>query len=173
MRFIEMREQLKDFYLHYIDDKADEFCVACENILNNNYNSNMSIYDMKLMQYEVITEEFEPQILSKVPFYYEMGTMISWCDGSRNFHGHTHPGGWVARKLENKYVEANPELHELASRQRSELFYLICGYYNDSMQHFAFNYRPVFEMGLKGVYEKAKAKMAQAVTEKEKKFLNL
>ena len=60
---------------------------------------------------------------------------------------------------------------DLRCKQADELFYLICGPYNDVSQHFNFNNRPVLEMGLSGIYEKAQANLRYAVNDEEREFL--
>ena len=59
----------------------------------------------------------------------------------------------------------------MTCRQRRELFYLVCGEYNDTAQHFLINHRPIFEKGLRGVYEDAQAALKAAEKDKEKEFL--
>ena len=85
--------------------------------------------------------------------------------------GHKSAGGWTYWRNEHLFREQNPELMKLVARQKTEKMYLICGPYNDLAQHFCFNHRPILEGGLKGVYERAEAQMANA-TEYEKEFLS-
>ena len=173
MGYEKLRKELSHYYLDIVDEKADNFCIECENVINSLYKENMSVFEEKVLQYKTITEMMEPVVFLNSPFYFETGTMCAECDGARDWRkGHSHPGGWVFRKNSHKFVDQNPELWELKKAQASERFYLICGPYNDVSQHFTFNYRPVFEMGLKGIYQKAKDGLKDAKTKKEQDYLN-
>lgn len=172
MDFHELREELRDFYWNVVDQRAKEFCERLELILDAEYEEGMSPYKMKVMQYQLITEEFEPVMFLNSPFYYEMGTMAGICDGAGMFRGHVHVGGWTYRKNQHKFKEQDPELYRLKKIQHESLFYTICGPYQDVLQHYCFNYRPVFEEGLSGIYTRAEERMKHATENEEKEFLS-
>jgi len=155
MNYLNLREELRNYYWYEADIKAKDFFEECTKVLDEKAENQMSPYQMKAFQYKTITDMFEPVLFYNSPFYYETGTMAAHCDGARDFHGHSHAGGWTYRKNSPLFIEQDKELWDKRSKQAQELFYLICGPYNDVSQHFAFNYRPIFEMGFKGVYEKA------------------
>lgn len=172
MNYPELRQELKEFYWYKVDDMSDKFFVDCTKVLDELYKENMTVYDMKSLQYKTITEMFEPVLFFNSPFYYETGTMCAHCDGARDFRGgHRHAGGWTYRKNEHIFIDQNVELWEKKCAQTQELFYLICGPYNDVLQHFVFNYRPVFEFGLKGIYLRALELLDSAKTDEESMFL--
>lgn len=171
MHYHKLRKDLREYYEKTGDQKAKEFCEACVDELDRMYVETMSIWEMKRLQYDVISRRCDPVLFPDSPFYYEMGTMAGICDGARDFRGHHHPGGWVYWKREHLFRDQDPDLWELASRQKKEQFYLICGPYNDVSQHFLFHYRPILLGGLKGVYEQAKSQLSQEHTEKEREFL--
>ncbi len=174
MNFPKLRNELRHFYLEVVDELSDKFCEKCTAVMDERAYENMSVYRQKVHQYQIITEMFEPVLFYNSPFYYEMGTMSAQCDGARDFRGgHSHAGGWTYWRNQHLFIEQNPELHKLKIAQTQELLYLICSYYfNDTNQHFSFNYRPVFEVGLKGIYEKAKTRLETAATDEERDFLN-
>lgn len=172
MDYAELRNELRSFYWECADESAKQFCETLEPVLDAEYMEGMSPYDMKVMQYKLITEEFEPVLFYNSPFYYEMGTMAAHCDGAGEFRGHVHLGGWTYRKNRHKFIDQNPLLYELRRRQKNELFYAIAGPYNDTTQHFNFNYRPVFTEGLSGIYKRAKTQLEYAVEQEEREFLN-
>lgn len=172
MNYLKLREELKDFYWYKVDDMSDDFFVRCTEEMDRDAKEDMSVYEEKMFQYRIITEMFEPELFYESPFYYETGTMCAHCDGARDFRGgHKHPGGWTYRKNSHLFYDQNPALSDIKNKQLKELFYLICGPYNDTSQHFPFNYRPVLKFGLRGIYEKAKKNMAAAETDEEKEFL--
>lgn len=184
MKYNSLREELKQYYWYEADKKADYFADECFKILDNSDFKKMNPYQMKIFQYKTITDMFEPVIFDNSPFYFETGTMCATCDGAFFWDktklakdapensDHIHPGGWTYVKNKHRFVDQNPELWEKRCAQIAEIFYLICGPYNDVAQHFNLNYRPVFETGLKGVYERAVEQSKNAETDEEKDFLS-
>lgn len=172
INYSSLRKELKKFYFTEADSRADKFAEACFPIMDKNFDSEMTVMQQKVLQYRVITDMFEPVLFYNSPFYYEMGTMSAHCDGARHFRGnHTHAGAWVYDRNQHLFIDQDPKLWEKRCSQSKELFYLICGPYNDTSQHFAFNYRPVFKTGLKGIYEEACGSLKTAETAAEKDFL--
>ncbi len=171
MSYEKMREELRDYYLKVADSRAEEFCDRCLAELDAKYVEGMSVFEMKRMQYRTISDNIDPVLFKNSPFYYETGTLAAQCDGARDFRGHRSAGGWVYWKNNHLFEDQDPELWKLMKRQKKEKMYLICGPYNDVSQHFCFNHRPVLDIGLKGIYEKAKAQL-EGANEREADFLN-
>ena len=104
--------------------------------LDEKYKEGMSSYEMKVMQYRTITDMIEPVLFENSPFYYETGIIPGYSDGARWFHDDKHIGGWTYWKNNHKFIDQDREMWSLTCRQRRELFYLVCGEYNDTAQHF-------------------------------------
>lgn len=172
MKFQDLRRELKDYYSKTSYENAKKYLKVGTNKLDEMYDENMSSYDMKVLQYKTITDIMNPVLFENAPFYYETGIIPGFSDGARDYHGNKHIGGWTYRKNFHKFIEQDPELWELSCRQRNELFYLICGAYNDDAQHFLVNYRPIFEKGLKGVYKDAHDALNSTDNAREKQFLS-
>lgn len=170
MNYPIFREEIKDYYWNKANDKAKAFFEKCTNILDANAKENMSSYEMKAFQYKTISENLEPVLFYNSPFYYETGALAAHCDGARDFRGHSHAGGWTFRKNFHLFIDQDKELWARRQKQFNECFYLI-GPYHDTDQHFGFNHRPIFESGIKGVYEKAEEALKKAETDEEKSFL--
>ena len=166
-----LREELRRFYGGEADERAARFREECEHEMEMLYREDMSVWEMKRLQYRVIAERFTPVLFGQSPFYYELGTMAAHCDGARDFRGHSHAGGWVYRRREHLFREQDEVLWQLREIQGEEQFYLICGPYNDTSQHFIYNYRPILGMGLRGVYEKAEKALQDAQSEDARAFL--
>ena len=171
MQYFRLREELKQYYWHEADSKAKAFFEACNKILDVQADAALSPYEMKAFQYKTITEQFEPVLFYSSPFYHETGTMAAHCDGARDFRGHRHAGGWTYRKNSHLFVDQDPDLWDRRCSQTKNQFYLICGPYNATSQHFAFYHRPIFENGLKGLYEKAKEQLQHTETQEQTAFL--
>jgi len=170
MDFDAFRQELTDFYQNKIDSMADAFREKLFPVLDAAVTPQMSAFRRKALQYKTITEACEPILFKTSPFYHELGTMIALCDGCGNFHGHLHAGGWNYDRYEHWFYDQNPELARVRNAQGRNLLYLICGPYCDTRQHFIFNCRPVYEGGLKSLYEKAQAELAKAGNQHEKDF---
>lgn len=174
MRYEKLREELKDFY--WKDNRVGPvraFAEKCWAILDETVTEDMSVMAQKLLQYEVIVREFEPVIFRNSPFFCETGVLVSQSDGARwaknsNFF---QANGWTHHRNEHVFVEQDPALWEKRCAQRDEKLYLICGPYNDTLQHFNFNNRPILEGGLKQVYLEAKQALETTVDPEQREFL--
>ena len=171
MKYKELRRELREYYGKTSYENAKKYLKEGTKRLDEKYKEGMSSYEMKVMQYRTIADMIEPVLFNNSPFYYETGIIPGCSDGARWFHDDKHIGGWTYWKNNHKFFEQDKELWNLTCRQRGELFYLICGAYNDDSQHFLTNHRPIFEKGLRGVYEDAQAALKAAEKDKEKEFL--
>jgi len=172
MKFQDLRNELKDYYGKKSYENAEKYLEKGKKILDAAYSEDMAPYEMKVLQYKTISDMIEPVLFKESPFYYETGIIPGFSDGARGYHGHSHIGGWTYWKNCHKFVDQDPELWKLSCRQRDELFYLICGLYNDDSQHFQLNCRPILEKGLKGVYKDAAAALENTDNIAEKEFLS-
>lgn len=169
-----MRRELYDFYLHGDDARSRSFAELCFSIMDARAVDGMSITAQKLLQYDVISEQFEPVVFRYHPFFYETGVLTSLSDGAfkAKGHGFYQANAWVYRRNEHLFEDQDPELFRLTKIQKKELLYLVCGPYNDINQHFNFNARPILEHGLKGIYEIAVGELTSAKNDEEREFLN-
>lgn len=170
MNYQELRKEITEYYYNVADERAERFCDECLEKLNSLWKEEMSVFATKRLQYSVIADGIDPVLFYNSPFYYETGTLAAHCDGARDFRGHRSAAGFTYWKNEHLFEDQDPELWELVKRQKKEKMYLICGPYNDTSQHFCFNYRPVFAGGLRSIYEDALAKM-EGATDTERDFL--
>lgn len=174
MNFHPLRCELHNFYLHGDAERAKAFAERCFPLMEDRFHEGMSILAQKCLQYDVITEEFEPVLFRHAPFFFETGVLTSLSDGAfkAKGHGFTQANGWVYRKNEHLFREQDEALFDLVKTQKKEQLYLICGPYNDTSQHFNFNSRPFLTVGASGVFEKAKRELAHAKSAEEAEFLN-
>ena len=172
MKYNELRKELRNYYGKTSYENAKKYLEEGTKKLDESYDENMSAYDMKVLQYRTIADMIDPVLFENSPFYYETGIIPGFSDGARDYHGSKHIGGWTYWRNYHKFIEQDKELWDLTNRQRGELFYLICGAYNDDSQHFLVNYRPIFEKGLKGVYKDAQDALNNTDNAEEKQFLS-
>ncbi len=171
MNFLKLRQELTDYYLNRSALNAEEFRIKAVSRLNETVSANASVYQQKVAQYEYISQNFEPILFDNSPFYYETGTLSGICDGARDFRGHSHAGGFTFWRNMHKFREFDEQLWQKKRNQTQELFYLICGEYNDTNQHFAFNHRPILQNGLKGIYDYADSQLKNCTNSTEIEFL--
>ena len=135
---------LHNFYLHGDAERAKAFADRCFPLMEDRFHEGMSILAQKCLQYDVITETFEPVLFRHAPFFFETGVLTSLSDGAfqAKGHGFTQANGWVYRRNEHLFKEQDEALFDLMKTQKKEQLYLICGPYNDTSQHFNFNCRP-------------------------------
>lgn len=169
-----LREELYSFYLSGDKERCEEFSKRCYEKMNSRYREGMTVTEQKLLQYDVITEEFSPVIFRYSPYFFETGVLTSLSDGSRiaKAYGYFHAGAWVFDRNYHKFEDQDPELFARVNTHVDECLYLICGCYNDTHQHFNFNSRPFLEIGAKGIFEKAQRELERAKSDDEREFLN-
>ena len=175
MNYSKMRQELTNFYFEGTGERGEAFREKVCNELDSLYQEDMNPYEMKVLQYKSIVENFDPVLFYSSPYYYETGTMWAHCDGGRDFRGYKHAGGWTYWKNWHLFRDQDPQMMDLMFKHFQENLYTLGapdGAYNDTMQHFNFNTRPILEKGLKGIYEEAKAKLETANDWEETSFLN-
>lgn len=174
MNFHPLRCELHNFYLHGDAERAKAFADRCFPLMEDRFHEGMSILAQKCLQYDVITEEFEPVLFRHSPFFYETGVLTSLSDGAFKAKGYdfVQVGGWTYTRNKHLFAEQDEDLYRLMQTHKKEQLYLICGPYNDVSQHFNFNCRPFLEIGAKGIYKKAKQELPLAQSNEEKEFLN-
>lgn len=78
-----IRKELYSFYLRSDAERSRQFAEKCFKIMDGRYRYGMSVTEQKLLQYDVITEQFEPVLFKNVPYFYETGALTSLSDGAR------------------------------------------------------------------------------------------
>ena len=171
--FENLREELRGFYLHGDAERSRAFAHRCFKILDERFVDGMSMTQQKLLQYEVIVENFEPKIFRHAPYFYETGVLTSLSDGASEAKGHrfVQANGWVYARNQHLFARQDPELWARRTVQMKSQLYLICGPYNDVMQHFNFNCRPFLEIGAQGVWKKAQEELPRTDSAEEREFL--
>ena len=85
--FETLKNELYGFYLHGDVERSRTFAEHCFSIMESRFAEGMSVTEQKLLQYDVITEEFRPVLFRHLPFFYETGVLTSISDGARKAKG--------------------------------------------------------------------------------------
>ena len=65
-----LKNELYAFYLNGDDARAKSFADKCFSIMDAKFVDGMSILEQKMLQYDVIADEFEPVVFPHSPFFY-------------------------------------------------------------------------------------------------------
>ena len=87
--YANLKTELYAFYLHGDAERAKSFADKCFPIMDARFREGMTVLEQKMLQYDVITEEFEPVIFPHSPYFYETGVLTSLSDGARKAKNHT------------------------------------------------------------------------------------
>ncbi len=168
-----LKRELYDFYLQGDAERSKAFAQKCFAIMDKRATDGMTVTAQKLLQYDVICEEFTPIVFRHNPFFFETGVLTSLSDGAFKAKGlgFYQANAWVYLRNQQLFIDQDPELYRITQVQKKEKLYLICGPYNDNCQHFNFNCRPFLEMGARGIFEKAQAELKKAKNADETEFL--
>ena len=109
-------KELQNYYWNEVDALADELREKCEPILDNMHPNPLAegnnAHTLKEDQYRVIAENFTPKLFKHSPFYYDMSSMWSRCDGACNSRGHIHCGAWLHRRRHDLCIDQDPQMAE-------------------------------------------------------------
>ncbi len=170
--YTNLKNELYAFYLEGDVERSKSFADKCFSIMNERFREGMSILQQKMLQYDVITEEFEPVLFPHLPYFYETGVLTSLSDGARRAKNHSflQANGWVYDRNHMIFFE-DDELWKKRVAMTQEKLFLICGPYNDVSQHFNMNPRPFLQIGASGIYEKALNEIKKAKNSEGIEFL--
>lgn len=173
MNIEKIKNELYSFYLKNDVERSKAFAKKCFAIMDTRYKEGMSVTQQKLLQYDVITEQFEPVIFRNIPFYFETGVLTSLSDGApgSKVGSFIQANGWVHNKNQHLFVEQDSELWKKRTAHLEEKLYLICGHYNDECQHYNFNFRSFIQIGFKGVYNQAEKALETEKNDEAREFL--
>lgn len=116
-----MRQELYDFYLHGDAERSRAFAEKCFPIMDSRFRDGMSVTEQKLLQYDVICEEFEPIVFRYNPYFYETGVLTSLSDGAftAKGHGFFQANGWVFGRNMHLFGEQDATLDRLEGLMRA------------------------------------------------------
>ena len=124
MPYNAIRKQLNEYYFGPLPQIA-------ETIRKNTYerldkyameHSDDNAYAMKIKQYETIVDEIQPKLFDDIPFFFETGALVAWCDGRYN-RGAEHANGWLYRRNQHIFRDADPYGYDKYNKQLENHLY--------------------------------------------------
>ena len=172
MRYESLRSTLDTFYKNDLPKSAEAMREKVFAILDewDAAYPNQNSYRLKAQQYRVIADTFTPIFFDELPFYYETGVLVAFCDG-RFSRGAIHANGWVHLRNEHLAEEDDPKRWKLYMQNRDSLLFAQCGPYADLL-HFGIPMEKVFRGGLRCAYEEVLAAKNQPLTQEEADFFD-
>jgi len=171
MSYTEIRNQLNDYYFKSLPQIAEEIRKNTYEKLDKyaQLNPHDNAYMMKIMQYETIANEIKPRLFKDLPFFFETGALVAWCDG-RYDRGAEHANGWLYRRNTHIYEDMDPYAYAMYNNQLKNGLYFQCGIFSD-MMHQGLPLKKLFKVGLKGILEELDNAKNKCENTEEKNFI--
>ena len=171
MPYNAIRKQLNDYYFCVLPEIAETIRKNTYNRLDKyaQDNSDDNAYIMKIKQYETIVDEIQPKLFDEIPFFFETGALVAWCDGRYN-RGAEHANGWLYHRNKHIFRDADPYAYDIYTKQLEHHLYFQCGIFFD-MMHQGLPLKKVFAIGLKGVLKELEEAKATCTTQEETDFI--
>ena len=131
-------------------------------------NPGQSAYALKSKLYETIAETIQPVIFKDIPFFFETGALVPFCDG-RYSRGGIHANGWLYLRNQHLFEELDPETYSIYQANKKAGLYYQTGVYTD-MMHIGLPLKKLFRIGLTGIYEQLCQSCEQELTQEEAEF---
>jgi hypothetical protein len=170
MSYTEIRNQLNKYYFQKLPDIAESirkntFEKLDKYAENNPYDN---AYKMKSMQYETIVDEIKVKLFDDIPFFFETGALVAWCDG-RYDRGAMHANGWLYLRNSHIFEDIDPYAYDLYNKQVYNSLFAQCGIYAD-MMHQGLPLKKIFNVGLKGILQELDEVKTTCTTDEESDF---
>ncbi|MBE6740212.1 MAG: hypothetical protein E7565_07835 [Ruminococcaceae bacterium] len=170
MNYEQLKNTLYDYYFEKLPDMVEELRVKVFGIMDEyaENHKDATSYQLKAKFYEVIADNFTPVIFDDIPFAFETGALLAWCDG-RYDRGGEHANGWLIRRNEHLYEEYDPENYKKYKTIGG--LYSQCGIFADFM-HMGIPMKKVFSVGLSGVLDELSEAKKTCANDQETDFIN-
>lgn len=171
MSYDSIRETLQNYYFDCLPEIAERIRVKVYTAMDEyaREHKGLSAYRLKAKLYETIAETVEPRIFADIPYFFETGALVAYCDGSFN-RGADHANGWLYVRNRHLFSDIDPHALQVYNAQKRNGLYAQCGIYTD-MLHLGLPLKKVFKVGLRGVMEELEAAGTACASEKEEEFI--
>lgn len=169
MNYENLKNELYNYYFDILPEKVEKLRVKVFEIMDNYAEQypDASSYFLKKKLYDVIADNIEPAVFSDIPFAFETGALLAWCDGRFN-RGGEHANGWLAHRNMHLYEDFDPENYK---KYKTLGIYSQCGEFADYM-HMGLPMKKVFKVGLSGVLDELAEAKKTCVTNEEFEFID-
>lgn len=169
MIYDEIRNTLTAYYFDTLPNIAEEIRINVFQTMDAYAaeHPGASSYFLKTKLYDVLAENIQPQIFENIPFYFETGALLPYCDGLYN-RGGQHANGWLILRNMHLYNDFDPDNY----RQYKQInrFFAQCGVFSDFM-HLGIPMTKLFKTGLSGILKELEAALPQCETVTEEEFI--
>ncbi len=170
MIYENIRKELHEYYFEILPEKVEKLRLKVFDIMDEyaDKHPDATSYFLKKRLYDVIAENIEPAVFSDIPFAFETGALLAWCDGRFN-RGGEHANGWLVHRNKHLYEDIDPENYK---KYKSLVgIYSQCGEFADYM-HMGLPMKKVFSVGLTGVLKELNEAKKDCKTEAEIEFID-
>lgn len=164
-----LQDEFNAYYSkHYFRDIPQGFRSPLCDIMDNRAaeNSCLSVHELKVIQYEVIAEHFNPVLFANSPFFFEMNLKPSECRGV------PHPGlpaSWLTQRNIYKVKEQSPD--EVSQYESCSNYGIHMAWFFWDPHHHSTNSTNIIRSGLKSFYDNAKNELNNCSSMEESVFL--
>lgn len=122
----------------------------------------LNAYNLKAIQYALISENFYPKLFTNSPFYFEAGINGGWWQ-------QFNPGSWLLHRNYHLFRDFNPKEYDVYMERRRQRYYH-GGPYVD-LAHNCPSFSNVLRYGLGGIYAQAEVAQERCETKEESDFI--
>ena len=168
-----IREDLSAFYVDSLPALAKGLADRVFSRMDRYYEEHdeESSYKMKSRLYDTIVDELEPVVFKDIPFYFETGGLVAFCDGNFRRGDINHANGWLYLRNEHIFKDLDPHSYEVYCTNKASHLYDQTGSYVDLM-HIGLPMKKIFAIGLSGIYDECLDALTKCESDEERDFVN-
>lgn len=169
MIYQKIRDELTAYYFDelpaLVDQKREQ--VYAEMDAFDKAHPDSSSYFLKSKLYDVLAESVTPRFFEDLPFCFEFGTLMPFCDGLY-YRGGNHASGWLMERNKHLFEDNDPENY---AEYQKYGFFVQCGIFADFM-HLGIPMNKVFSVGLSGILDEIASAKEKCENPDEAEFIN-
>lgn len=165
-----LRKEARDYYDNLLIDYYEKknFRHPVESLLDeyDHAHPGLNAYQLKAAQYRILSEKLTLKVFDNSPFYFATDLKPGCSDG----HPSVNAGGWLFRRNQHLFRDANPADFDSFNAQIAKKIHLCCGPYIDAM-HYCYPINNIVSSGFESIYQKTHAALSRCVTQDEHDFI--
>jgi hypothetical protein len=169
MIYQKIRDELTAYYFDELPALVEENRKSVYKIMDEfaEKHPDATSYFLKAKMYDVLAESVTPRFFEDLPFCFEFGTLMPFCDGLY-YRGGNHASGWLMERNKHLFEDNDPENY---AEYRKYGFFVQCGIFADFL-HLGIPMNKVFSVGLSGILDEIASAKEKCVTPDEEDFIN-